>query len=75
MAKARTPRSAATTPSASSYADAVEVTWSLRLPRQLVEELDARVATLNAKGEGRWSRNGLVVSLLRQATREWKSEG
>lgn len=58
-------------PSASKpYAEAGDVTLTLRLPNELLAKIDAKVETLNAKKMGRWSRNALLVHLLETATEE-----
>lgn len=44
---------------------------TLRLPSDVLARLDARVIDLNAKGEGKWSRNSLVASILIKTTGEW----
>jgi hypothetical protein len=50
-----------------------EISWTLRLPKDVIAMLDARVAELNSTGtSGRWSRNGLVVHLIsKAAARSW----
>jgi hypothetical protein len=52
------------------YAEAEETAWTLRLRRSLITRLDAEVSFRNAQGEGRWSRNGLVVWLLERGLRD-----
>lgn len=67
MSKSNKPTSAkrTKTPTApKSYAEAGDVTLTLRVPAPLLTMIDAKVAALNAKKLGRWSRNGYIVNVL-----------
>lgn len=50
------------------------ITWSIRLPVEVVEAIRARVVELNERGEGRWSGQSLVASVLAKASREWSAQ-
>jgi len=43
-----------------------ETAWTLRLPESLIEQLDALVHAMNARGQGKWSRKSLVISILQE---------
>ncbi len=64
MVKPRSKRIAESESDPVPYVNAKITSWTLRLPQPLIDRLDAEVEARNAKGEGRWSRNGLVVWML-----------
>lgn len=52
------------TPAPKPYAEAGDAALTLRVPAHLLTMIDAKVAALNAKKMGRWSRNGYIVQVL-----------
>lgn len=77
MSKSNKPTSAKrtkATPAPKPYAEAGDVTLTLRVPAPLLTMIDAKVAALNAKKMGRWSRNGYIVNVLEEALGGAKAE-
>lgn len=52
------------TPAPKPYVEAGDAAVTLRVPKELLALIDAKVESLNAKRMGHWSRNGYIVHVL-----------
>jgi hypothetical protein len=55
-------------------ADVGDVALTLRVPKELLAKIDAKVERLNAKKMGRWSRNAYLVHVLGTAAEDTHDE-
>lgn len=69
MSKTPTPKRPKAVPAAvAAPAPSKDVACTLRLPKELLDRIDAKVAALNAeRSQGRWSRNSYMTFALESA--------
>ena len=54
--------------------ESAEVGWTLRMPRELAEQVKARAAALTALGRGKWTGNMVMVDAIANAAKSWNDK-